>query len=126
MPLLRPWIAEIDIEPVHLTGRENLLDAVDVEDEQAHVREIFLRDLLRRRVEYILLRLDADEIHIRLAFGELTDEIALARAELHMKRRLPAEHLRPAPLLRLARGRILREYERIKIVDGLIHPGFPS
>ena len=67
-------------------------------------------------------RLHADEIRRRLTGSQLADEIALARAQLHKKRRLPAEYLGPMSALRLSGRRILWKHKRIKIMDGRINP----
>ena len=99
---------------------------VDVKDKQAHILELFLRDLLGRRIEHILLHLDANVVDVRVELSQLADEIALARAELDMKGRLAAEDFRPLALLLLADLLVTAHDKIIEFVDGFIHPRLSS
>ena len=121
--LLRPGVAEIDVEAIHLARRKNLLDVIDIEDQQAHVRELQLRHLLRGGVEHILLHLNADEVDLGMTCGHARDEIALARAELDMQRCLALEPLLPMSLAFLTDAHIAADDERIEIMYGLVNPG---
>ena len=126
MALLRPRIAEVDVEAVDFALAEDVLDVVDVKDKQAHILELFLRDLLGRRIEHILLHLDADVVDVRVELSQLADEIALARAELDMKGRLAAEDFRPLALLLLADLLVTAHDKIIEFVNGFIHPRLSS
>ena len=126
MTRLGPRIAEVHKETIDFPRRKNFLKLGDVEDEQAHILQLLLAHLLRRRDEHILLLLDADEIDLRGALRHLTDEIALARAKFDEERRLASEDLLPTSPFRLARRAILRIDKIIVCVNGLIHPRLPA
>ena len=126
MALLRPRVAEVDVEAVHLALCEDVLDVIDVEDEQAHILELLLRNLLGCRVEHVLLHLDADVVDVRMELGKLADEVALARAELHVEWRLAAEDLAPLAFLLLADLLVTAHDEIVEFVDGFVHPRFSS
>ena len=126
MAFLRPGITEIDVEAVYLARRKDILDVIDVKDQQANILEFLFRDLLRSRIQDILLHLDADVIVFRMTFCQLADKIALARAELDVERGLAAEDFRPLALLLLADFLVTAHDKIIEFMDGLIDPWLSS
>ena len=61
-----------------------------------------------------------------MEFGHLADEIALARAQFYVERRLAAKDFRPLALLLLADLLVTAHDKIIEFVDGFIHPRLSS
>jgi hypothetical protein len=114
MLVLRPRIAEIYIQAADLAGGKDRIDPRGVEMQQAHIRRLLRRHLLRRLVQHLALRLNADKIHRRLPGRQRADKRPLADTQLHVQRRLPTENRRPAAPYRWRNDEPLEPLQRFR------------
>ena len=104
----RPWIGEIQVNAVHLTGREHLAQLGCVEGYKPQIGQRLLLAALGCHDERTFLALDRDKVHIRVLLGHADGKTALAAADLQMDRIVVAEQGAPlaAFFLRLERHNV--------------------
>ena len=76
----RPRVAKIYVKPVDFVLGEKFSDICHVKDNQTDVAQIFFANLTRRRQYASRFDLKPDKIYLRVALGDLRNEVAFARA----------------------------------------------
>ena len=88
MLIARPWIAEVNKDPVDLIGGEDQIDIIDIENGEPDVGKVKCIDLTGGGIKDSCLRLEPDEIDIGILGSDLGNEIALAAPEFNEQRTL--------------------------------------
>ena len=83
MALAGPGIAEVDVDPVHLAGGEELGELVGVGVHEKHIDETVIHAPLHGHHHGVRHHLNGDEQHIRLCRSGAVGEAALAAAQLY-------------------------------------------
>ena len=95
MTIRRPRIGKIQVNAVHLTGREHLAQLSRVEGYKPQIGQRLLLAALGCHNERAFLALDRDKVHIRVLLSHADGKTALAAADLQMDRIVVAEQGAP-------------------------------
>src|SRR5690606_790887 len=106
MSLLRPWIAEVQVNALDLIFIEYFLKLLDIPPNQSHIVRHPAALLHSEGNRFIsgsanqfIIHIDADVIYIRMRSAQLANEFALAHAKLNVNRMIVAEQFLPFPLM---------------------------